>query len=39
VDYKIERDTRLIAQMSRSKYVREGLEPFVAKRRPGFLGE
>ena len=35
----MERETRVIAQMSRTKDAREGISAFVVKRKPQFIGE
>jgi 2-(1,2-epoxy-1,2-dihydrophenyl)acetyl-CoA isomerase len=39
LESQMERETRLIAQMSRTKDAREGLKAFVEKRKPGFVGD
>jgi enoyl-CoA hydratase/carnithine racemase len=35
----MERETRVIAEMSRTKDAREGIRAFVEKRKPNFVGE
>ena len=39
LESQMERETRLIAEMSRTKDAREGLKAFVEKRKPNFVGE
>ena len=39
LESQMERETRSIAEMSRTKDAREGLKAFVEKRKPNFIGE
>ena len=39
LESQMARETRVIAQMSRTKDAREGISAFVAKRKPQFIGE
>lgn len=39
LESQMERETRVIAEMSRTKDAREGISAFVAKRKPSFVGE
>jgi len=39
LESQMERETRVIAQMSRTKDAREGISAFLAKRKPTFTGE
>lgn len=39
LESQMERETRVIADMSRTKDAREGIKAFVEKRKPRFIGE
>jgi len=39
LESQMERETRVIAEMSRTKDAREGISAFIAKRKPTFVGE
>ncbi|MFN0038383.1 MAG: enoyl-CoA hydratase/isomerase family protein [Burkholderiales bacterium] len=39
LESQMERETRVIAEMSRTKDAREGIKAFVEKRKPNFVGE
>ena len=39
LESQMERETRIIAEMSTTKDSREGISAFIAKRKPNFIGE